>query len=386
MTETLVTSGAGRPHGQGAVTPPALMVPVLPSTDAIAPLLREIDGRHVYANDGPLTRRFCAELAAALESRLSEPATLHVMTVSNGTVALELALRLRARPGRLVVMPAYTFIATAQAVANAGFEPFFADVDLNSWALTPAVAEALLPTLPEPPAAIVAVSPYGAPLDQRAWNAFEARTGIPVVLDMAAAALSIDAVGRVPACLSLHATKMLGIGEGGAIVSEDADLIAAARSTSSFGFEPGNRLAGRRGGNYRISEYAAAIGLAALAQVGEKENRLKVVAQTYRRHLGNAPISWQPSFGDRWVAMTVNIGVPGERADTVTAALDARRIPWRRWWTLGCHTHPAFAGAPRSRLDLTKTLAPRVIGLPFHELLTEEQVQFVAETVREALA
>ncbi|KQT58718.1 hypothetical protein ASG54_22840 [Aureimonas sp. Leaf460] len=293
---------------------------------------------------------------------------------------------MRAKPGRFVLMPAYTFIATAHAVANAGYEPWLTDVDPVSWALTPVIAEAILPQLTEPPAAVVAVSPFGAPVDQAAWNAFEDRTGIPVVLDMAAAALSLDAVGRVPACVSLHATKMLGIGEGGAIVSEDADFIAAARSAASFGFVPGTRTAARHGGNYRISEYAAAVGLAALAQATAKEARLKAIALAYRRHLGNVPVDWHAGFGEEWVSMTINIGLPVDCVDTVIAALETRNVPWRRWWSLGCHTHAPFAHAPRDRLDVTEDLGRRVIGLPFHEFLTEGQVRLVSDTVRSALA
>ncbi|WP_376802513.1 DegT/DnrJ/EryC1/StrS family aminotransferase [Candidatus Raskinella chloraquaticus] len=368
------------------IKPPAVMVPVLPTGDAILPLLREMDERHVYSNDGPLNQRFAAALADLLQSRLTTPARLHVATVSNGTVAIELALRLRARRGRFVIMPAYTFIATAQAVTNAGFEPWFTDVDADNWALTPEIAQELIARLPELPAAIVAVSPFGAPIDQRAWNSFEEKTGIPVVLDMAAAALSLDGVGRVPACVSLHATKMLGIGEGGAIVSEDADLIAAARSASSFGFEPGTRLAARRGGNHRISEYAAAVGLTALAHAAEKEFRLKALAKAYRHHLGDAPIDWHAGFGERWVSMTINIGIPAKHVNAVTAGLDERSIPWRRWWSRGCHTHPPFATAPRERLDVTDDLGLRIIGLPFHELLTDDQIALVSETVRKGVS
>lgn len=382
MADTLVTSVADH-RGE---EPPALMIPLLPTADDILPLLRQIDSRRVYSNDGPLAQSFRAELAAMLQSRTSSPTPLHVATVVNGTTAIELALRLRAGLGRYVIMPAYTFVATAHAVVNAGFEPWFADVNPQSWALTPGIVEALLPSLVEAPAAVVAVSPYGAPLDQHAWNAFEERTGIPVVLDMAAGALSLDFVGRVPACLSLHATKMLGIGEGGAIVSQDAELIAAARTASSFGFDPGTRMASRRGGNYRISEYAAAIGHAALTQMSKRETRLKSIAQTYRSCFEGVPIGWQPGFGDNWVAMTLNIRLPAEQIEATTVALNTRGIPWRRWWSLGCHTHPAFAQSPCGNLTETESLAPATIGLPFHEIITEGQIRLVVDVVRKSLA
>jgi dTDP-4-amino-4,6-dideoxygalactose transaminase len=380
-------TNALEPSAEGEVgnVAPALMVPILPSADDLLPFIREIDQRRIYSNDGPLAQALRLELASFLSARMPVSEKLHVAIVANGTIAIELALRLRARAGKFVIMPSYTFVATAHAVANAGFQPWFADVDADTWALSPHIVEMTIADLPTPPAAVVAVSPFGAPVDQRAWNDFEARTGIPVVLDMAAGALSLEFVGNVPACLSLHATKLLGIGEGGAMVSRDLDFIAAARSASSFGFEPGTRTAVRRGGNYRLSEYAAAIGHAALDQISMRERQLKSVASTYRHLLRDQSIGWQPGFGSDWIAMTLNLRFPKDKVASTISLLEKYNIPWRRWWSLGCHVQPPFAQSKRSKLRHTETLAYCIIGLPFHELLTDQQMKMVADVVSEAL-
>lgn len=104
---------------------------------------------------------------------------MRVVPTSSGTSAIELALRTRALPGRsLCLMPSFTFIASAHAVKNAGLEPFLLDVDEASLMLTPAIATSALYSLPSPPAAVLVISAFGAPIDIRSWEEFEAMHGI----------------------------------------------------------------------------------------------------------------------------------------------------------------------------------------------------------------
>jgi dTDP-4-amino-4,6-dideoxygalactose transaminase len=237
-----------------------VLVPRLPAVEQLLPYLRRIDSNRIYSNYGPLSREFASGLAARLTTRSG---VAGVTLTCNGTSAIELALRVRALPHkRYCLMPSYTFIASAHAVTNAGLEPFLADVDERSLALTPSIAEKAMHRMPASPAAVLVVSPFGAPPDLIAWEVFEAQTGVPVVFDAAAAAASIHTTGHQPQCVSLHATKVLGIGEGGAIFCGDADLIARTTALTGFGFAGTQRVSGLRGGNYRPSEYAAAIGLA----------------------------------------------------------------------------------------------------------------------------
>ena len=120
-----------------------------------------------------------------------------------------------------------------------------------------------------------------------------------MVFDAAAAAASLTAVGTQPLAVSLHATKVLGIGEGGAVVSTDAALIERITAMSGFGFLGETRESTLRGGNYRISEYAAAVGLAALAELEDKIARLRAVVMQYRERLENSPVRLQEGAGTR---------------------------------------------------------------------------------------
>jgi dTDP-4-amino-4,6-dideoxygalactose transaminase len=279
-------------------------------------------------------------------------------------------------------MPSFTFIASAHAVCNSGLTPVLLDVEEASFVLTPAIAASALADLPEPPAAVLVISAFGAPPDVRGWEAFEDAHGIPVVFDAAAAATSLKAIGHQPLCVSLHATKVFGIGEGGAIVTTDSDLADRIIAMTGFGFVGSERVSSLRGGNYRISEYAAAVGLAVLDEIDKKEARLLALGARYAEALANSPCRLQPGAGTEWATMTLNVVVPPDRLETTLARLDAGRVQWRRWWGLGTHHHPAFATLPRTPLPVTEQLAPRVIGLPFYDDLTEAEIARVAEALQ----
>jgi dTDP-4-amino-4,6-dideoxygalactose transaminase len=233
--------------------------------------------------------------------------------------------------------------------------------------------------LPEPPAAVLVVSAFGAPPDIRAWERFEETHAIPVVFDAAAALMSLDAMGHQPVCVSLHATKLFAIGEGGAVLSTNTGLTEQLTAMTGFGFAGSARVSTVRGGNYRISEYGAAVGLAAIATVEQKITRLNRVARLYADLLRGSGLELQPGFGQRWVAMTLNVRLPRGSVDDVCGALDRAGIPWRRWWGLGCHSHPAFAALRSTGLPVTHDVAPRVVGLPCHTMLTEAAIRRTCE-------
>lgn len=357
-----------------------VLVPSLPSADQILPYLRRIDQSRIYSNYGPLFHEF----RHALTERLKVPSgTVGATLTSNGTTAIELALRVRATPGRRhCIMPSYTFIASAHAVTNAGLEPYLVDVDEGTMMLTPTIALEAIERLTEAPAAVLVVSAFGAPPQVAAWEAFEEQTGIPVVFDAAAAAASMKVVGHQPQCVSMHATKVLGIGEGGAIFSTDADLIDRTTAMTGFGFSKETRLSVIRGGNYRISEYSAAVGLAVLANLENNVANLRRLTFAYLERLQNLDIHVQKGIGPAWVTMTFNVIVPEHRVEGVKRKLDINRVSWRHWWGLGCHTHPAFSGVNKADLFVTDALAPRVIGVPFHTDLTPDQIDVVFDSLR----
>lgn len=361
-----------------AEQPIPVLRPSLPAMERVMPFLRRIDETRIYTNHGPLWTDFRQGFAKWLEQRAGADG-VWVVPTSSGTTAIEVALRLRALPGRqFCIMPSFTFIASAHAVCNSGLTPFLADVDADAMVLTPALAERAMRRMPSPPAAILVISAFGAPPDVAAWEAFEREHGVPVVFDAAAAATSLRRIGRQPLCVSLHATKVFGIGEGGAVITTDRDLAARMEAMIAFGFAHGSRQSDMRGGNYRISEYAAAMGLAVLQDIDAKDAALRSLGREYATALAGSTARLQQPLGDDWATMTFNVTLPRDEAEARLGRLDAAKVGWRRWWGLGTHRHAAFEELPRDDLAVTDDIAPRVIGLPFFDDLTPAQIARVA--------
>lgn len=354
--------------------------PRLPPTADLVPYLREIDAGRWYTNHGPLANRLEARLAA----HFGVPDG-GVALVSSGTAGLAAALAATALPrGRLCALPAWTFPGTAHAVRSAGCVPWFVDIDRRSWSLTPDGLKAALSRAPGPLAAVVPVIPFGAPFDIEPWAEFEEASGVPVVVD-AAAAFDTLRPAAVPAVLSLHATKILGVGEGGAVVSTDPTRLRRVRQAANFGFY-GSRIAEIAGANAKLSEYHAAVGLAALDRWEATRAAWMMAAAHYRDGLAPiAGLSLQPGFGSDWVSSTCMIRLAAADRDAVAACLVLTGIETRAWWGDGPSGHPAFRDCPRGDLPHTSWLAPRVLGLPFAVDMHEGEVARVACALRRAM-
>ncbi|MHA1114058.1 MAG: DegT/DnrJ/EryC1/StrS family aminotransferase [Alphaproteobacteria bacterium] len=359
----------------------ALCRPLLPTADALLPYLRSADRARWYTNHGPLLQR--------LESRLATHFAIPedaAACVANGTQGMILALRaLDAPEGTLCMMPAWTFAATPSAARAAGLIPYFVDVDAKSWALDPRRARACLKDAPGPVGAVIPVAPFGAPMDVAAWDDFAAETGIAVVRDAAAAFDTVEG-GTTPAVVSLHATKPLAAGEGGLVLTRDPALATRIRGLANFGFEDG-RCAVHAGTNAKMSEYAAAVGLAALDDSDERRALLARLSAAYVSELNHLPgISVSPGFGSGWVSSTCSVVLPRGTATTVRETLDRAGIEARPWWRGGCHAHPAFAACPRVALPVTEDLGERALGLPFSPDMTAADMARVGDVVAEAIS
>ena len=353
--------------------------PTMPVADDLLPYLRRIDEARWYSNFGPLLTDF----EGRLKARFSDAPAL--ITAVNGTQALTMALMAMKLPrGALVATPAWTFVATAHAVLAAGLTPFFCDVDPETWMLTPETVLAARRHAPGPISAVLPVSAFGRPMDLAAWARFRGDTGLPVLAD-AAAAFDATTAAPVPVMVSLHATKALGVGEGGLLAGPDPDLIEAVRCLTVFGFS-GDREARAPATNAKLSEYAAAVGLASMDGWAATRLRYATVAQWLRMALINLPeVEFQPGWGLSWVTSTCVVGLPQGSADRVEASLRAAGVDTRRWWALGCHRARAFIGMPQTDLPVTDHLAGRTIGLPYFADMTQDEVARVARALTEAL-
>jgi dTDP-4-amino-4,6-dideoxygalactose transaminase len=356
----------------------AMAVPVakprLPLADEILPYLRRIDQSRWYSNSGPLVEEFEGQLAAHAGGGA-------VATVANATVGLALALlTYDVAPGSLCMVPAWTFAATGHAIQLAGLVPWIVDVDAASGALEPAAARKLLRDAPGPVSAIVPVSPFGQPIDFAGWNSFRDETGLAVVIDAAAMFDTIRAAS-VPAIVSLHATKVLGVGEGGFVIDTDTSFIQELQKRANFGFWD-SREATVRSFNGKMSEYAAAVGLAALDTWDATRADFARVAIAYAEAFSGEPKAMiQEGFGARWVNSTVVVAFPESGAEAVGCELAAHRIGTRRWWGGGLHRHAAFKEFPRDQTRNTDLLVRNVIGLPCWRDLPNERIGEICDLV-----
>jgi dTDP-4-amino-4,6-dideoxygalactose transaminase len=367
------------PRSNRLVAMTSLLLPVMrprqPSAQSLLPYLKRIDESRIYSNYGPLVVQFEHRLAAHFA--VAEHA---VTTVANATLGLVLALAAQdARPGTLCLMPAWTFIASAQAALLAGLVPFFVDVDPSTWALDPHAITGIIERAPSEVGAVMPVAPFGRPIDVAAWDQFRSRTGLPVVIDAAAGFDSLTPT-KTPTVISLHATKVLGIGEGGFVICDDAPLIRKIRTRANFGFA-GQREAVVPAMNAKLSEYHAAVGHAAMDEWRTTRADWMAVAARYRAHLGGSGgARLQDGFGASWVSSVCVVEVQSD-ADAVEKRLHTAGIETRRWWGGGAHTHRSTLHLPRTALSATESLARCTIAVPIFADMSDADIDRVVESI-----
>jgi dTDP-4-amino-4,6-dideoxygalactose transaminase len=354
------------------------LIPDLPTAAELLPWLTRIDANRWYTNSGPLVCEFEQRLAGFL----SEGSAVSVVTLSSGMSALELGLHaLGVGAGKRVLLPALTFPATALAVMRCGAEPVFCDVSPDRWVMTPAIARQALER--ERIDLAMPVACFGMPLPAQSWDEFVRETQVTVLAD-AAAALGAQNVGRsVHWAFSLHATKPMGVGEGGLFVTADAALADKVRRLANFSFEA-RVVHSRHGTNAKLSEFAAAVGLAQLERWPQLLERRRRFFDEYRAHLRQLPqVGVQPLQSP---PATFCVRLPIDAAAAAVALADAN-IETRRWYWPPLHEHPAFGNASligpggEVRLPVTERLARALLGLPFHTRLTTGDVAAVVRAL-----
>lgn len=357
-----------------------LLVPDVPTAADVRPYMEEMDARRWYTNFGPLAGRFEAGLAEKLGISRDE-----VVAFSNCTLTLEAALSALLPPAGQVLVPALTFVATAAAVCRAGGKPIYSDICEKSWLLTPAIAEACLKEWKID--CVVPVAAFGCPQPTDEWDDFTRKTGIPVLVD-AAGAFGNQRIGVTTSCaFSFHATKCLGIGEGGALISKDRELIRKVRQFENFGINVDTGRVELLGTNAKLSELHAAVGLAAL----ERWDR----ASTYRAEIHRAyseklrlrcpEVLLQDRKIDGIYSILQVLLPVGMDRDAVSGLLRQAGIETRAWYLPLVPDHPAFATENAWDIPVSRTLAPRMLGLPFHPGLDNGQIDRVCQSLANLL-
>ncbi len=262
---------------------------------------------------GPKVEEFEAAIASAV-------GTAHAAVVSSGTAALHLALlALEIGPGDEVIVPAYTFPATANAVELCGARAVLVDVDPDTFNIDVAAVAAAVTARTR---AVMAVHLFGRPVE---WEALQ--TAVPqevVLIEDAAGALGASYRGTpcgalgVAACLSFHPRKIVTTGEGGAVTTDEADLDASVRRLRHHGWATLGDMP-VPGFNYRLPDLLCAIGIPQLARLEELLSARERVAGWYTERLEHLVLTPSAAEGDRhgWQAYVVQL----DRRDEALAAL-----------------------------------------------------------------
>ena len=370
----------------------AFQRPQLPPAVAImAHFARSVEASY-FANGGPCVR----ELATRIEQRLAHRALC--VPVSSATTGLMAALRaLCGEPAgrrRLVACPSYTFTATAGAIAWAGFEPLFVDVEPHGFGLDPESLDAALRVRPGRVAGILACSPFGsAPTAalREAWREVAARHSVALLVDSAPGFGALDEHGLALGAqgdtevFSFHATKVFAIGEGGAVTTPDPDVAARIGRIVNFGIEPSSRTSTAAGFNGKLSELHGATGLAVLDTFDEVLAARRALAGRIRDAADGAGLSYQRGCTrSPWQYFQALAPDPAAR-ERVLAAASAGHVDARTLHDPPLHRHPAFASAERAAsLEVTDALAGRSISLPLANRLTDDEVDRIAAVARAA--
>jgi dTDP-4-amino-4,6-dideoxygalactose transaminase len=346
-----------------------------------------------WVAQGPRVAEFEAAFAAQVGAR-------HGVAVSSCTTALHLALHLHGiGPGDEVVVPSFSFIATANCAVYVGATPVFADVEAKDGNLSARTVE---PVLTDRTRAVVVVDQGGMPADVRPLRRLCESRGIALVEDAACAAGSryrgAPAGSEAPvAAWSFHPRKLLTTGEGGMLTTADPELAARARRLREHGM---NVSAAERhqssrpviesylevGFNYRMTDIQAAVGLVQLAKLDAMVTRRRELAAAYRDALDGVPglrTVEDPPWGEsNFQSFWVELGdeYPLSRNELLTA-LAGEGISARAG-IMAAHRQPAYEGRRHDDLPVTERLTERTLILPMFHTMTEGEQQRVVALIR----
>ncbi len=376
----------------------------LPKADALLPFLRRIDETRWHTNFGPLATEFehkMRDLLAAVDP-YPDFGAIRLTTISTCHHALAVGLRMLHVPqGGKVLVPAVTFPSCPLAVQEAGGEAILGDVDPDTWTLTPQTARSIAEK--NKLSAVMPVAIYGVPLPIEAWDEFQRDTGIPVIID-AAAAIERQIIPQLALVAhSLHATKPFGAGEGGFLVSRSQDIIDRVRIYSNFGTL--DRISVFDGSNTKMSEYHAAVGVAQFERWQAIKQKRHEQLSLYKKHLEPlaSSLSLQPGL-DQAVTSALMLRLNKPVAAEVIAAGPTVAIAFHKMYLPPLYRHPYFANlsvanqkgyviarnAPletkAAHMPHSETMFVHIVGVPFHPFLEEEDIGYVTTSLQRLLA
>lgn len=359
--------------------------PNIGDRDQFLRLAGEMFDRRWLSNNGPLVLEFERRVADYLGVK-------HCIAMCNGTIALEIAIRALGMTGE-VIIPAYTFVATAHALHWQGITPVFADIDPDTHNLDPAAVRRMITSRTT---GIIGVHLWGRPAPVEALQAIADEHGLQLMFDAAHAfgcshgGKMIGSFGRAEV-LSFHATKFFNTFEGGAVVTNDDALAETMRLMRNFGFAGFDNVI-HPGTNGKMVEVCAAMGLTNLDYIDT------VIDANHRNHDAYAAalagiegvrlLSFDTTSKNNFQYVVLEVTEGGAvRRDAILAALHAENVLARKYFWPGCHRMKPYRDLfPNAgvMLEHTQDVADRVIVLPTGTTLPEGAPDLIATVVRHA--
>jgi dTDP-4-amino-4,6-dideoxygalactose transaminase len=343
--------------------------------------------RNWLTNDGPYVREFENHISDFLGVK-------HCVAICNGTVALEIAIRALGLRGEVIV-PSFTFVATAHALQWQQITPVFCDIDLKTHLIDPNQIEKMITPRTT---GIIGVHTWGRPCDIDRLQEIADRNNLQLLFDGAhafACSYKDKLVGGFGRCevFSFHATKFFNSFEGGAILTNDDSLAEKIRLMRNFGFHGYDNVI-YVGTNGKMTEVCAAMGLTSLESVEKfvEINRRNYL--TYQRELAGLGGITLMSYGEtrtnyQYIVLEVEESKAGLTRDQLVEVLFAENVLARRYFFPGCHRmEPYRSYFPHASLLLpnTEELCARVLVLPNGESVDEMAISQIGQVIRTAIS
>jgi dTDP-4-amino-4,6-dideoxygalactose transaminase len=348
--------------------------------------INEALDRRWLTNRGPLVEELEHKLAEYLGVR-------HCIAMCNGTVALEILIRAARLEGEVIV-PAFTFVATAHALQWQEITPVFCDIDPATHNLDPDRVEAMITPRTT---GIIGVHVWGRPCAPDALAEIADRRGLRLLFD-AAHAFGNTHKGRmvgglgVAEVFSFHATKVFNTFEGGAVATNDDDLASAIRLMKNFGFS-GTDSVIYLGTNGKMNEISAAMGLTSLESLDSVIEINRRNYEIYRKGLADVPGLTLARYDDdersnyHYVVVEIDAAATGITRDQLVDVLWAENVRARRYFFPGVHRmEPYRSYFPHAGLLLPETegLSDRVVSLPTGPTLRPADITTICELIKTA--
>lgn len=347
----------------------------------------EMLDRRWLSNDGPFTRE--------LEARVATTAGVkHCIAMCNATIALEIAIRALGLTGEVIV-PSFTFIATAHALQWQEITPVFCDIDRRTHNISPDMVDRLITPRTT---GIIGVHVWGRPCNVDALGNLAERRGLRLLYD-AAHAFGCSRRGRMigsfgdAEVFSFHATKFLNTFEGGAVVTNSDELASKMRFMKNFGFA-GYDDVQYLGTNGKMTEVSALMGLTGLESLDRFIATNRKNYEQYQRELADVPgmrmVRYDPEDQSNYQYVVLEIDAEATHVgrDELVRILWAEGVLARRYFHPGCHRmQPYRSYFPHAGLLLPETewLTDRVLALPTGTGVTEEAITTICDIIRLAV-